>query len=145
MCVCVCVCVCLCECARTFCLPTCSIYTDKELLLVVCVVLSLTYFWWMSELTQLIETDQCLNWLLLAFMHNCDFVPPSTKKLPISFFSSTRQTFDCKGPILRKTNFLWSGLTHKLVLPEPANSQNEDSKQFLHGLCSPPTGQMALL
>ena len=29
---------------------------------------------------------------------------------------------------------------YKLVLPEPASSQNEESKGFLHGLCSPPTG-----
>ena len=41
---------------------------------------------------------------------------------------------------------IFSGLyIHKLVLPEPANSQNEESKRFLHGLCSPPTGKMALL
>ena len=26
---------------------------------------------------------------------------------------------------------------YKLVLPEPANSQNEENKRFLHGLCSP--------
>ena len=35
--------------------------------------------------------------------------------------------------------------TYKLVLPEPANSQNEESKQVLHGLCSPPNGNTALL
>ena len=29
---------------------------------------------------------------------------------------------------------------YKLVLPESANSQNEESKRVLHGLCSPPTG-----
>ena len=34
---------------------------------------------------------------------------------------------------------------YKLVLPEPINSQNEESKQFLHSLCSPPTGKTALL
>ena len=33
----------------------------------------------------------------------------------------------------------------KLVLPEPANSLNEENKQVLHGLCSPPTGNTALL
>ena len=33
----------------------------------------------------------------------------------------------------------------KLVLPEPTNSQNEESKQVLPGLCSPPTGKTALL
>ena len=27
----------------------------------------------------------------------------------------------------------------------PASSQNEDDKRFLHGLCSPPTGNRALL
>ena len=49
-----------------------------------------------------------------------------------------------KGPILKKTCF--SGLfIYKLVLPQPANSQNEENKQFLHGLCSPPTGKTALL
>ena len=40
----------------------------------------------------------------------------------------------------------FSGLyIYKPVLPEPANSQNEESKQVLHGLCSPPTGKTALL
>ena len=34
---------------------------------------------------------------------------------------------------------------YKLVLPEPANSQNEENKRFLHGLCSPPTSNLALL
>ena len=34
---------------------------------------------------------------------------------------------------------------YKLVLPEPANSQNDENKRFLHGLCSPPTGRTALL
>ena len=39
-----------------------------------------------------------------------------------------------------------SGLyIYKLVLHEPANSQNEECKQFLHGLCSPPTGKTTLL
>ena len=33
----------------------------------------------------------------------------------------------------------------KLVLPEPANSQKEENKRVLHGLCSPPTGNTALL
>ena len=41
---------------------------------------------------------------------------------------------------------VFSGLyIYKLVLPEPANSQNEENKWFLHGLCSPPTGNTALL
>ena len=41
---------------------------------------------------------------------------------------------------------IFSGLyIYKLVLPEPANSQNEQNKQFLYGLCSPPTGNTALL
>ena len=41
---------------------------------------------------------------------------------------------------------VFSGLfIYKLVLPEPANSQNEENKQVLHGLCSPPTGKTALL
>ena len=35
--------------------------------------------------------------------------------------------------------------TYKLVLPEPANSQNEESKQVLHDLCSPPAGNTVLL
>ena len=34
---------------------------------------------------------------------------------------------------------------YKLVLPEPANTLNEENKWFLHGLCSPPTGKTALL
>ena len=42
--------------------------------------------------------------------------------------------------------YVFSGLyIYKLVLPEPTNSQNEESKQVLHGLCSPPTGKTALL
>ena len=41
---------------------------------------------------------------------------------------------------------VFSGLyVYKLLLPEPANSQNDENKWFLHGLCSPPTGNMALL
>ena len=40
---------------------------------------------------------------------------------------------------------VWSGLIYKLVLSEPAISQNEESKRVLHGLCSPPTGKTALL
>ena len=41
---------------------------------------------------------------------------------------------------------VFSGLyIYKLVLPEPASSQNEERKQFLHGLCSPLTGNTALL
>ena len=34
---------------------------------------------------------------------------------------------------------------YKLVLPEPANPLNEENKRVLHGLCSPPTGNTALL
>ena len=34
---------------------------------------------------------------------------------------------------------------YKLVLPEPANSQKEENKGVLHGLCSPPTGNTVLL
>ena len=41
---------------------------------------------------------------------------------------------------------IFSGLyIYKLVLPEPANSQNEENKWVLHGLCSPPTGKTTLL
>ena len=41
---------------------------------------------------------------------------------------------------------IFSGVyVYKLVLPELTNSQNEESKQVLHGLCSPPTGKTALL
>ena len=41
---------------------------------------------------------------------------------------------------------VFSGLyIYKLVLPEPANSLNEVNKVALHGLCSPPTGDKALL
>ena len=41
---------------------------------------------------------------------------------------------------------IFSGLyIYKLVLPEPVNSQNEENKRFLHGLCSPPTGKIELL
>ena len=36
-------------------------------------------------------------------------------------------------------------LLYKLVLPEPTNSQNEESKCVLHRLCSSPTGKTALL
>ena len=32
-----------------------------------------------------------------------------------------------------------------LCIYKPANSQNEENKRFLHGLCSPPTGKTALL
>ena len=32
-----------------------------------------------------------------------------------------------------------------MVIPEPTNSHNEKSKQFLHGLCSPHTHKKALL
>ena len=40
---------------------------------------------------------------------------------------------------------VFSGLyIYKLVLPEPANSQNEENKRFLHGLCSPPTDETVL-
>ena len=40
---------------------------------------------------------------------------------------------------------VFSGLfIYKLVLPEPANSQNEENKWFLHGLCSPPTSKTVL-
>ena len=50
-----------------------------------------------------------------------------------------------KGLILWKTH-IFSGLyIYKLVLHEPTNSQNGENKQFLHSLCSPPTGNMALL
>ena len=42
-------------------------------------------------------------------------------------------------------NTFFSGLyIYKLVLPEPANSQNEESKQVRHRFCSPPTGNTAL-
>ena len=34
---------------------------------------------------------------------------------------------------------------YKLVLPEPANTQIEESKQVLHGLWSPSTGKTGLL
>ena len=36
-------------------------------------------------------------------------------------------------------------LVSTYINPEPTNSQNEESKLFLHGLCSPPTGKTALL
>ena len=42
--------------------------------------------------------------------------------------------------------YVFSGLyIYKVVFAEPANSQNEENKRFLHGLCSPPTGKMVLL
>ena len=48
--------------------------------------------------------------------------------------------------LVEKYRRSFSGLyIYKLVLPEPTNSQNEENKQFLHGLCSPPTGNTALL
>ena len=41
---------------------------------------------------------------------------------------------------------IFSGLyIYKVVLPEPSNSKNEESKRSLHGLCSPPTGNMVRL
>ena len=41
---------------------------------------------------------------------------------------------------------VFSGLyIYKLVLPEPTNSQNEENKRVLHGLCSSPTGETWLL
>ena len=50
-----------------------------------------------------------------------------------------------KGPISSKKQ-VFSGLyIYKLVLPEPANSPNEENKRFLHGFCGPPTSNMALL
>ena len=43
-------------------------------------------------------------------------------------------------------NKIFSGFyIYKLVLPEPANFQNEENKRVLHGLCSPATGNTALL
>ena len=48
--------------------------------------------------------------------------------------------------VLYYEKHVFSGLyIYKLVLHEPANSQNEESKQVVHGLCSPPTGKTALL
>ena len=44
-----------------------------------------------------------------------------------------------------KSKFFYGLYIYKLVLPEPASSQNEESKRFLHGLCSPRTGKTALL
>ena len=43
-------------------------------------------------------------------------------------------------------NHVFSGVyIYKLVLPEPAIPSNEENKRDLHGLCSPPTGNMELL
>ena len=43
-------------------------------------------------------------------------------------------------------NHVFSGVyIYNLVLPEPTNSQNEESKRVLHGLCSPSTGKTVLL
>ena len=51
-----------------------------------------------------------------------------------------------KDLLLWKKKHIFSALyIYKLVLPEPANSQNEENKRVLHGLCSPPTGKSALL
>ena len=48
--------------------------------------------------------------------------------------------------VLYYENHIFSGpYIYKLVLPEPASSQNEESKRVLHGLCSPTTGKSALL
>ena len=44
-----------------------------------------------------------------------------------------------------KKHILSALYIYALVLPEPANSQKEENKWFLHGLCSPPTGNTALL
>ena len=63
--------------------------------------------------------------------------------LDLQNFNLTKLLF-LKVPYYEKHVF--SGLNiYKLVLPEPANSQNEENKQFLHGLCSPPTGNTVLL
>ena len=44
------------------------------------------------------------------------------------------------------TNVFFSGIyIYKLVLPEPTNSHNEESKRVLHRFCSPPTSKTALL
>ena len=52
--------------------------------------------------------------------------------------------YSLKVPYYEKHVF--SGLyIYKLVLPEPSNPQNEEIKKVLHGLCSPPTGNTALL
>ena len=68
-------------------------------------------------------TDQCL----------CDYSPPFHWEL----------VWVLKVPYYEKHVF--SGLyIYKLVLPEPANSQNEESRRFLCGLCSPPTGKTEL-
>ena len=42
-------------------------------------------------------------------------------------------------------HIFYSLYIYKLVLPKPANSQNEESVQVQHHLCSPPTGKMVLL
>ena len=51
--------------------------------------------------------------------------------------------FDLKVPYHEKHVF-YGVYICKLVLPEPTNSTNEESKQVLHHLCSPPTGKTAL-
>ena len=66
--------------------------------------------------------DQCMKINLV--------IPMSTTDLFLTFL---------KVPYYEK--HIFSGVyIYKLVLPEPANYQNEENKLFLHGLCSPPTG-----
>ena len=67
---------------------------------------------------------------------------PSTRNLP----ENTHQALWSSLKVLYYQKHVFSGLyIYKLVLPEPTNSQDEESKQFLHRLCSPHTGKTALL
>ena len=67
---------------------------------------------------------------------------PSTRNLP----ENTHQALWSSLKVLYYEKHVFSGLyIYKLVLPEPTNYQDEESKQFLHRLCSPHTGKTALL
>ena len=62
----------------------------------------------------------------------------------VSLFTSAQVACILKVPYYEKHVF--SGLyIYKPVLPEPVNCQNDETKRFLHGLCSPPTSKMMLL
>ena len=73
------------------------------------------------------------------------FFFPDNLNLNVFFYSDCLYNvcFDLKVPYHEKHVF-YGVYICKLVLPEPTNSTNEESKQVLHHLCSPPTGKTAL-
>ena len=77
----------------------------------------------------------------------CNSLDFSRKNSSLSFDCTEQaptDTHHLKVPYYEKHVFS-SLYIYKLVLPEPANSQNEESKRVLHGLCSLLTDKTALL